>query len=135
VTPRLVFSETLEPTGPGMDLQATADAGRSWHTVYPGPSPRQPGRPPAGPFEMPVVFVSASRGFAADGIPPADPVSGPGQCGFFASTDGGRHWARELPPPGNRPAARAAPPDHSASCLFGLPCLPAPPAACCRARC
>lgn len=121
VTPRLVFSETLEPTAPRMDLQATTDGGRSWRTVYTGPAPQRPGRPLTGPFEMPMVFVTESRAFAADGIPPADPIGGSGQCDMFASSDGGRHWARE-PPPQPRPLATAATtPRNAVSCLLGLP--------------
>jgi photosystem II stability/assembly factor-like uncharacterized protein len=121
VTPQLVFSETLEPTAPGMDLQATTDGGRSWHSVYTGPPSRRPGSPLAGPFEMPMVFVSASRGFSADGIPPADPIVGAGQGGFFASSDGGRNWVRESPPLASPPPACAASPGNATSCVFALP--------------
>ncbi|HVB26661.1 MAG TPA: hypothetical protein VNE21_01975 [Mycobacteriales bacterium] len=126
LTGQLGFAETLEPTAPGMDVQTTTDGGRSWRTVYAGPPPRQDGQL-VGPFEMPMVFLSASRGFSADAIPLADPILLPGEADFFVTSDGGRHWRRESPPMA-RPRAGCPPSSNSGStsCLYGLPTFSTP---------
>ena len=120
LTAGVAFTETLQPTGPRMSLSSTSDGGRSWRVVYGGPPPRQPGQPLAGPFEMPMLFVSASHGFAADGIAPTDSF-GPAEADFFMTTDGGRRWTRQSPPMDR--AGGSCPPASTAqsSCMYALP--------------
>lgn len=123
LTAGVAFIETLEPTGPGMSLSSTSDGGRSWRVVYGRPPPRQPGQPLAGPFEMPMLFVSASHGFAADGIAPTYSF-GPAEADFFMTTDGGRRWTRQSPPMDR--AGGSCPPASTAqsSCMYAPAHLP-----------
>ena len=122
VSPTVATMDTLEPTGPGMRLEITTNAGRSWRRVYAGPPPRMPGAPLVGPFETEFVFLSARRAFAADGIPPTDPFNGTEGGILFGTSDGGRTWAHvaaPLPAPG-----RSACPVGGAgtfACLVALP--------------
>ncbi|MGH8889867.1 MAG: hypothetical protein ACRDV3_08950 [Acidothermaceae bacterium] len=117
VTPRLAFAENVEATAADMALQVSTDAGASWRTIYIGPPPAASGMPPSGPFELPMMFTSATRGFAATGVPAAEfGVAG----GFFTTDDGGVHWTEEAPPPAG--SARCPSGENTAvQCLFTLP--------------
>lgn len=99
-----------------MSLSITSDAGRTWRTVYAIPRPDGVS-PQPNPFELPMLFTSQLRGFAASSIPPAE---GQVNAGFFATTDGGVSWTPMAPP-----AARAmtCPPDDLGpiECMFALP--------------
>jgi photosystem II stability/assembly factor-like uncharacterized protein len=117
LSPRVVLSEAVAATAPGMNLAITIDAGQSWRTTYTGPSPSTTNSPNPGPFELPMSFISATRGFAATAIPPAEPqVRG----GLFATADGGTHWT-QLTLPGIDTAACAPPTSISSPCLSTLP--------------
>ncbi len=118
VSPRVAFQETIAATAPRMDLQVSTDAGQSWRSVYTGPPPWAASSP-SGPFEMPVVFTSATRGFAASGIPPAETAA----AGLFLTTDTGRHW-QQLTPPLPIDATRCAP-QGAVECLTSLPTIAA----------
>lgn len=125
LSPTFAFKEHLEPTGPGMDLSVTHDGGRHWKVVYSGPPPRAHHEPLRGPFEMPMVFTTGTRGFGADGIPAADPgVTGQPNPGYlFTTDDGGRSWGR-LDPPRPQESRRCPDADEYTStvtCLDGLP--------------
>jgi photosystem II stability/assembly factor-like uncharacterized protein len=113
LTPTLAFSETFSPTGPGMNLSVSTDAGTSWRSVYSGPQATT-SDVPSGPFEQPMVFVSASRGFAASGIPVFE-FEAPGEV--FTTRDGGAGWVR-ITPPAAAPCTAAAGPSE---CMFALP--------------
>ena len=122
VSPRIGFMESLEPTAPAMSLQVTTDAGASWRTVYNGPPATPPGGRLPGPFEMPMAFVNARRGFASEGLPPEGPfLSGEGD--LFATSDGGSSWTRQSPPlpSGASACPTAAVTEASTSCLFANP--------------
>jgi hypothetical protein len=126
LTPELAFSQTVTANGPRQSLDVTTDGGRTWRTVYTGP---HDGIPSEGPFEMPTVFTTRYRGFAAPGIPPAEPqVAESGY--FFATNDGGARWARESPPlPGPGKCARGSlvfPPLQQGACSFGVPVFNGP---------
>ncbi|MHB1819757.1 MAG: beta propeller repeat protein [Streptosporangiaceae bacterium] len=126
ISPQDAFSETIEPTAPGMRLQATTNGGHSWHTIYSGPAPRQPGSPLTGPFEMPMVFISPSYGIAASGIPPVSPISPAGGPDIFISRDGGPRWTRESPPLAASRARCTASGGYPPPCVFGLPVFASP---------
>lgn len=121
LSPRIAFKELLEPTGPGMSLAVTTDAGVTWRTVYRGPPPTRPGQPVKGPFELPIVFQDTRRGFGADGIPP--PLSATGEGDLFATSDGGSTWVRESPPSPrtSHTCPRGVGLQSAPSCYFGLP--------------
>jgi photosystem II stability/assembly factor-like uncharacterized protein len=120
LTPELAFSQTVTANGPGQRLEVTTDGGRTWMTVYTGPH----GNQGEGPFEMPTVFTTRYRGFAASGIPPAEPQGSTGY--FFATNDGGTRWARESPPlPGSGKCALTLYLQQGA-CSFGLPVFDGP---------
>jgi photosystem II stability/assembly factor-like uncharacterized protein len=127
LSPATAFKETLEPTGPAMSLQVSADSGQTWTTVYGGPPPVVAGSQSAdqGPFEMPMVFASASQGFASQGIPPIEPALG-GEPYLFSTSDGGSTWIPQSPPlPG--PADACGPGGGpTVSCLFAAPSLSDP---------
>jgi photosystem II stability/assembly factor-like uncharacterized protein len=113
VTPTLAFSETFSPTGPGMNLSVSTDAGTSWHSVYNGPQATT-SDVPSGPFDQPMVFLSARRGFAASGIPVFE-FEAPGEV--FTTRDAGADWIR-ITPPTPAPCTAAA---GSNECMFALP--------------
>jgi photosystem II stability/assembly factor-like uncharacterized protein len=124
VSPTTAFEEHLEPTGPGMSLAVTTDSGQTWKSVYSGPPPTASGNGRfSGPFEMPMTFANPMHGFAALGVPPAEPLTGEGN--FFTTSDGGSTWVRQLPPLPNIPVASACPTGvtstSSTSCVFALP--------------
>lgn len=121
VSPTTAFREALEPTGPIMTLQVSTDSGETWRTVYNGPPIRTGDNPPQGPFEMPMVFTDAERGFSSLDIPPSLPLSMVGE--FFSTSDGGSTWTPETPP---LPVTAETCPGQGAgrstvSCLFALP--------------
>jgi photosystem II stability/assembly factor-like uncharacterized protein len=117
LSPRVALSEAISATGPGMNLAITTDAGQSWRTTYTGPSPSTTNYPNPGPFELPMSFISTTRGFAATAIPPAEPqVLG----GLFDTSDGGAHWT-QLALPGIDTAACSRPTTPSSQCLSTLP--------------
>jgi hypothetical protein len=118
------YRETLEPTGPGEDLAVTQDGGVHWQSVYNGPSPTTGHRPLDGPFEMEPTFLSSTTGFASDGLPQADPVSGPAHGDLFMTVDGGRRWAR-LHLPRVQPC-RSSDYPVTTSCPVGLPSFSGP---------
>jgi photosystem II stability/assembly factor-like uncharacterized protein len=95
LTPNIAFDENVAATAPHFSLAMTTDAGKSWRGVYQWPSPTNDTAPPPMPFAMPIFFVSASRGFAAAGIPP---VEGDVTGDFFTTDDGGVHWSPITPP-------------------------------------
>jgi hypothetical protein len=119
LTPKVAFDENVAATAPHFSLSTTTDAGQSWRDVYQWPSPTDDSAPPPMPFAMPIVFVSANRGFAAAGIPPAEgDVTGD----FFTTDDGGVHWSRLTPPSMKDalcPTAQTLP--GSSSCLVLVP--------------
>jgi photosystem II stability/assembly factor-like uncharacterized protein len=126
VSPTLGYIDGFDPAGPTMGLAVTHDGGRHWTSVYGGPPPRTSARQPlGGPFEMPMVFTGASRGFAANGLPAADPILGsePNPGYLFRTDDSGRHWIRVHPP--RPPASRSCPRDGqyraAVTCLDGVP--------------
>lgn len=104
-----------------MTLSITTDSGRSWKTVYRNPRATSTGQPQQGPFLMPMTFINAEQGFAASGVPPADPVATQG--GFFTTSDGGSTWTQLSPPKSSTPAG--CPPVVGArtttTCLYTLP--------------
>lgn len=116
LTPTTVFLDTVQPTGPSAKLQVSTDAGASWRTVYFGP------RVPS-PVSLQVLeFTSRSRGFAAGGIPPADPLTGPNTAGLETTTDAGATWSRlRLPLPWSAPTCPTEATDTW--CWTGLPVL------------
>jgi photosystem II stability/assembly factor-like uncharacterized protein len=113
LSPTLAFAETLSPTAPGMNLAVSTDAGTSWRSVYNGPTANT-SDVPSGPFEQPMVFLSASRGFAASGIPALE-FEASGEV--FRTRDGGADWTRITPP---TPASCAAATGPN-QCMFALP--------------
>jgi photosystem II stability/assembly factor-like uncharacterized protein len=119
LTPKVAFDENVAATAPNFSLAMTSDAGQSWHDIYQWPSPTNDLAPPPMPFAMPIFFVTATRGFAASGIPPAEgDVTGD----FFATSDGGVTWSRLTPPSiKNRacPAVQTYP--VTVQCLVSLP--------------
>ncbi|HEY0870749.1 MAG TPA: hypothetical protein VGD55_10160, partial [Acidothermaceae bacterium] len=119
LTPKVAFDENVAATAPNFSLAMTSDAGRSWHDIYRWPSPTNDLAPPPMPFAMPIFFVTATRGFAASGIPPAEgDVTGD----FFATSDGGVTWSRLTPPSiknGACPAVQTYP--LTVQCLVSLP--------------
>jgi photosystem II stability/assembly factor-like uncharacterized protein len=91
LTPTTAFRESVEATASNMSLDVTTDAGRSWRTLYAGPPATSAGELASGLYELPTLFTSATRGFAATDIPPAErQVAG----GFFATSDRAAHWSR-----------------------------------------
>jgi photosystem II stability/assembly factor-like uncharacterized protein len=116
LSPTLAFDENIAATAPHMSLSVTTDGGTSWRTVYSIP-PFDGQTPPRGPFELPMLFTSQLRGFAATAIPPAE---GQVNGGFYRTLDGGVSWTAMTPP-----AARATrcPPDDlgQVECMFALP--------------
>ena len=74
---------------------------------------------------MPTVFVSRDRGFAAPGIPPAEPQMGSEEDAFFVTSDGGASWAAQSPPlpsAGHKcPAGASGFFTSVVSCSFGAP--------------
>ncbi|MHB8246472.1 MAG: WD40/YVTN/BNR-like repeat-containing protein [Acidimicrobiales bacterium] len=124
VSPTTAFEEDLEPTGPGMSLAVTTDSGRTWKSVYNFPPPTASGNGrDSGPFEMPMSFADPMHGFAASGVPPAEPPTASGD--FFTTSDGGSTWVRQLPPLPNIPVVSTCPTGvtniSSTSCVFALP--------------
>jgi hypothetical protein len=114
------FRETIEPTGPEMTLQVTTDAGHAWQTAYGGPPSNSNGGLEQGPFEMPMVFTDAERGFAALGVPP--PLGVRSAPDFFMTSDGGSTWTAESPPkPDMTEACSGQENGPDVACLFGLP--------------
>jgi photosystem II stability/assembly factor-like uncharacterized protein len=95
LTPKVAFSDTVTPTAPHMTLRVTADSGQSWRTVYDWPTATTESDDSV-PLDMPMVFVSETRGFAASGIPPAESFDVTGD--FFTTNDGGASWSRLNPP-------------------------------------
>jgi photosystem II stability/assembly factor-like uncharacterized protein len=116
VAPRVALSEVISATAPGMSLAISTDDGASWRTTYSGPPARTADDPFPGPFELPMSFISAARGFAATAIPPAEP---PVSAGLFSTSDGGAHWT-QLAVPGVD-AACLDPTTPSSRCLTTLP--------------
>lgn len=112
----MAFDENIAATAPHMSLSVTTNAGASWHTVYTGPS-SVGSTPTPSAFEAPMLFVSATRGFAATAIPPAE---GQIDQGFFETNDGGSTWALVTPP---TPRSTTCPSDNlgTIECLFALP--------------
>jgi hypothetical protein len=93
LSPTVAYKETLEPTGPGMSLAVTTDAGRTWKVVDSCPRPTKAGY--QVPCVMPMSFRDALHGFAAGGIPYFwEPSIG----NFFATSNGGSTWVPEHPP-------------------------------------
>jgi hypothetical protein len=119
LTPTVAFDENVAATAPHFSLAMTTDAGQSWRDVYQWPSPTNDSAPPPVPFEMPVFFVSANRGFAAAGIPPTEGnVTGD----FFTTNDGGVHWSRLTPPSTKNALCPTAESDPmTVLCLVSLP--------------
>lgn len=117
VTPTLAFAENIQATAPGMTLKVSTDAGASWRTIYTGPPATPAGTPLSGPFELPMVFTSATRGFATTGVPAAE-FDATGD--FFTTADGGVHWTRQAPPAA-APASCPAGGEAGVQCLFTLP--------------
>jgi hypothetical protein len=118
LNPTTAFAETIAATAARMNVAVTSDAGQSWRTTYTGPPwPSADTDPSPGPFELPMSFISATRGFAATAIPPAEPQV-PG--GFFSTSDGGAHWT-QLTPPGPDTAACTGSPTTGSQCWFALP--------------
>jgi photosystem II stability/assembly factor-like uncharacterized protein len=122
VSPNTAFMEWLEPTGPGMGLSLTHDAGAHWRTVYAGSTPGNERQPPNGPFEMPLMFLNDSIGFGAEGIPPANPLTTVAPGYVFRTSDGGDRWSPVRPPGAASPPC---PPAHTRpaafTCFTGLP--------------
>ena len=119
LTPTVAVDENVAATAPHFSLSITTDAGRSWRNVFDWPSPTNDSAPPPMPLEMPIFFVSPTRGFAAAGIPPAEGnVSGD----LFTTSDGGVHWARLETPSmrtGACPTVQTEP--VTVRCLVSLP--------------
>ena len=115
------FSEHIEPTAPAMSLAITTDSGRTWKTVYSGPTPTPPNGRYTGPFEMPMTFLDARHGFASVGVPPAEPVDSEGD--FFSTSDGGSTWQRQTPPLPDSPLSCPTNVTSTAAsaCLYTLP--------------
>jgi photosystem II stability/assembly factor-like uncharacterized protein len=121
LSPTTAFGESIHAAAPGWSLEVTTDAGLTWRTVYTGPLGTPSGGRNQGPFELPIVFVDALHGFAAEGIPPAEFSSGEGD--FFYTSNGGSSWVRRSPPLPNTAGAcpTGAGTTSSTSCRFALP--------------
>jgi photosystem II stability/assembly factor-like uncharacterized protein len=121
LTPSIAYGESVAATAPAMALTITTDAGKSWRTIYTGPSPQPPGATHFnGPFEMPMTFGDQDHGFATAGIPPAEPQIFGGD--LFSTSDGGSTWSRESPPlPRTSLDCPALANPTSTTCLFGDP--------------
>jgi photosystem II stability/assembly factor-like uncharacterized protein len=78
------MSEQLAPGGV-ISLYSTVDGGRSWQADH--AFDRLP--------VMAVYFVDARHGWVFVGAPPLNGAI-PKESGIYATSDGGRHWAREL---------------------------------------
>jgi len=121
LTPTVAFDENIAATAPHMSLSVSTDAGASWHELYTDRPDSGQTLPPS-PFELPMVFTSQLRGFAASAIPPAE---GQVDEGFFRTTDGGVSWTAATPPSARSatcPPGDRHPADGSAvECLFALP--------------
>lgn len=130
LTPSVAFGETVVANGPGESLSVTTDAGRTWHLVYRWPSSNPADDGGRGPFEMPTVFVSRDRGFAAPGIPPAEPQMAGEEDAFFVTSDGGAAWAAQGPPlpsTGHKcPTGASGFFTSVVSCSFGPPTFSSP---------
>lgn len=122
VSPTTAFEEDLEPTAPSTYLAVTTDSGQTWKNVYSVPSSNGSYSVP-GPSLMPVTFTDPMHGFAAAGVPPVEGLFGAGL--FFATSDGGSTWVRQLPPLPEIPRASTCPTRvssaFSTSCVFALP--------------
>lgn len=124
VSPTAAFEEQLEPTAPRMSLSVTTDSGRSWKTVYTGPTPTPANGRYQGPFMMPMIFTDTRHGFAATGLPPTEGTPGSaGEPNFFSTTNGGSAWTRQEPP---LPATALTCPatattGANAACIYSLP--------------
>ena len=118
LSPTVAFDENIAATAPHMSLLVTTDAGASWSTVYSRPPEDGSTPPPGGPFDLPMLFTSQLRGFAATAIPPAE---GDFNEGFFQTTDGGASWTVLTPP--RPPSTTTCPSDNlgTVECLFALP--------------
>jgi photosystem II stability/assembly factor-like uncharacterized protein len=116
LTPTVAFDENIAATAPHMSLSMTTDGGTSWRTVYARP-PQDGSSPPTGPFELPMLFTSELRGFAATAIPPAE---GQVNGGVFSTLDGGVTWTA-VTPPGARSTTCPADNLGAVECMFGLP--------------
>lgn len=117
LSPTTAFQENVEATASNMSLDITNDAGTSWHTIYTGPPPPAAGELASGPYELPMLFSSATHGFAATEIPPAEgQVAG----GFFETSDGAAHWHR-LSLPTFAAAGCSFQPNSPSQCLSTLP--------------
>lgn len=118
LTPTVAFDENIAATAPHMSLLVTTDAAASWRTVYSRPPEDGSTPPPGGPFDLPMLFTSQLRGFAATAIPPAE---GDFNEGFFQTTDGGASWTVLTPP--RPPSTTTCPPTDmgTVECLYGLP--------------
>ena len=116
LTPTSVILETVQPTAPSTTLRVSTDAGATWHTVFTGP----PTTSTAAPLGQVLEFTSRARGFAAFGIPPADPLTGPDSAGLMRTADGGATWTRlPLPLPW---ASSSCPADATDTwCWTGVP--------------
>jgi hypothetical protein len=94
LSPKVAFSQAVTPTAPLMTLRLTTDGGDSWRTVWDSHAPNDESVP--APIDAQIVFASASRGFAAAGIPPSEPFEVSGDV--FATSDGGVTWSQFAPP-------------------------------------
>jgi hypothetical protein len=95
LTPKVAFSDGVTPTAPHLTLSVTTDSGQSWRTVYDWPTATTESDTSV-PLDMPMVFVSETRGFAASGIPPDETFDVSGD--FLTTNDGGVHWSPITPP-------------------------------------
>jgi photosystem II stability/assembly factor-like uncharacterized protein len=124
LTPKVAFSDGVTPTAPHVTLSVTTDSGQSWRTVYDWPTPTTESDASV-PLDMPMVFVSETRGFAASGIPPGEPFEVSGD--FLTTNDGGVHWARLIPPSIKSASCPTVQTDPvTVQCLVSLPRFAAP---------